>query len=78
MTVRTIATLHLPLEAGAAARIAKAVAREFPDAVVGRSPSGSLWRFDADDDVALTVADRRRIARQRASRASSPAEDLER
>lgn len=37
---RVVVTLHLPMEMGAAARIMKAVAREFKDSVVGEPSSG--------------------------------------
>lgn len=60
MAERVIVTLHLPLEMGAAARIAQAIAREFPDAVVDQTSGGSTWAIRADDDPFLSKADRRR------------------
>lgn len=62
---RVVVTLHLPMEMGAAGRIMRAVAREFPDARVDQSSGGQTWAVKADDDFGLTAADRRRIARGR-------------
>jgi hypothetical protein len=48
---------------GAAARIMKAVAREFPDAVVDQS-SGVNWAIRADDNPHITKEERRRRIRE--------------
>jgi hypothetical protein len=77
MTMRTLVTVHLPLEMGAVGRIMRAVAREYPDAVV--LGKGGAFELQADDDLSLTIGARRRIVRdrERASRAESIAAGLE-
>lgn len=66
MSERVVVTLHLPMEMGAASRIMRAVAREYPDATVAEpSRQTSVVHIRADDDPALTKADRQRIARER-------------
>lgn len=62
---RTLVTIHLPIEMGAAAQVMKAVARVYPDAVIRSRKPGKTVQLVADDDPALTLADRRRIVRQR-------------
>lgn len=63
MTVRTLVTVHLPLEMGAVGRIMRAVAHEYPDAVV--LGKGGSFELQADDDPQLTIGARRRIVRDR-------------
>lgn len=63
MSRRPVVTIHLPLEMGAAAAIMKAVAREFPDAVVGNTPAGDV-QLIADDSPSLTPAQRRAMAKR--------------
>lgn len=65
MSVRTVVTIHLPLEMGAVGRIMKAVAREYPDAVVSNAAGGTTFAIVADDDVHLTPADRRALVKRR-------------
>ena len=50
---RRLVTLHLPIEMGVAARVMKAVAREYPEAVVSMEGAASvIWsrRLDPDSD----------------------------
>ena len=63
MTRRTIVTLHLPLDSAYVVRMLKAVALAWPDATV--KGDGSEIRVIVDDDPALTLPARRRIARAR-------------
>lgn len=64
MTERVIVTLHLPLPMGEAARILKAVAREFPDAWI-REPAADGAAQIVANDSSLSKAERRRIAADR-------------
>ena len=61
---RPIITLHLPLEMGAVGAILRAVAREYPDAVVGEPTAGGAMVVHADDGP-LTKAQRRALAKER-------------
>jgi hypothetical protein len=62
MTERVMVTLHLPMEMGAAGRIMKVVAQQFPDATCRNGGGG--FELIADD-APLTPAQRRRIAADR-------------
>ena len=61
MSERVIVTLHLPLDMGAVARICKAVARDYPDAVVSQETGG----FDIKADPDIPMSERIRIGRER-------------
>lgn len=69
MTVRVIVRLYLPMEMGAFVRIQKAVAKDYPDAVLTQPSQEGEVAISADPDI--SIGDRRRIARDRQSRARS-------
>lgn len=61
---RPVVTLHLPLEMGAVGAILRAVAREYPDAVVGQPRASGEMVVEADDGN-LSKAQRRALAKER-------------
>lgn len=57
---RVIVRIYLPIEMGAAARILKAAAQAYPDAVLkGKNPK--VVTVEADADETLTRAERRKL-----------------
>jgi hypothetical protein len=68
MPERVVLTIHLPLEMGTVGRLLKAVARDYPDAVVVE-PTGAGMEVVADPD--LTFLQRREKAKARATMRAS-------
>lgn len=66
---RTFVTIHLPISMNAAGKVLKAVGQAYPDATVGYRRGNIVVLADADET--LSMADRRRIARERSKKARS-------
>jgi hypothetical protein len=73
VSVRPVVTIHLPQEMGAVGAIMRAVAQQYPDAVVAE-PAGDRMTIVAEADLPLTKAARRRMAHQRSMAARAAAE----
>lgn len=67
MAERVIVRLYLPMEMGAFVRIQKAIARDYPDAVLIQPSTEGEVAIQADPDI--PIGERRRIARERTKRA---------